>query len=76
MSFIQSPVEAVICASCNGKQIFKHEGNMITVYHDCYISRGKELIEMIAASIREYPNAGGDITIMAALEALLKRREK
>ena len=78
MSDIQSPIEAVICYDCNSKQIFKHEGKTITVYHDCVFGEhqqehDKELIGMIASSIDDYPNGDGDITIMTAVTNLINR---
>jgi len=66
-------IETVICSECGNSLIFKAEGKSITVYHSCSVKRTSELIDMIASSIREYPNLGGDKTIMEAVDDLIKR---
>ena len=63
----------VKCGDCGGFLVFRLTGDVVTILHDCKLGKNAqeiyaELIRSIAASIREWPNGGGDSTIMAALD--------
>lgn len=67
----------VRCGDCGGFLMYRQDGDVVTILHDCKLGKGAqeiygELIRSIAASIREYPNGGGDETIMAALDERFK----